>query len=513
MIFGPYVSSILRLLAPREHEADLVAAEAGLQDSEAPNDLLTLGKALLCAGKVKQAREALARAEAVASAMHVRTLAGAYRRLAEFANFGACREWSPGSAPLEVERRWSLPEWAIERDFWRRQLPALPASVEQEVWFVTQIAPLVNELASASAPEESKPLFRRMAQAAERLQSGELSAEIGIGVLLVHTLMLRLVDERAAARQFAVRGIAYCQEINHAIGQGLFALLLDELDATARTTPEALDLFAGDVQSLSRSVLDALEEGAPPRPPQDWTAVFEGKSRARSIFETHNWSIGVGAALALAASRTMRAKPADMPATFEIRHLLEAQSAFQRAGDEAGQHLVQCRLLISALEQNFPFEEFQLQKASSIGEWGHTSGSVSFALGCGYLFLAAGRRWRRRGDLACAIKAAQLAAALFDGLQAPVANADAVAEEADLLASGWEASRGIPAMQRAFDGYIDALTTMKPAAPGQLGAWLRLRQRVAQTGALLLAWSAGRTACARTRQRLLDLNVLPGASS
>lgn len=513
MIFGPYVSSILRFLLPHEYEADLAAAEADLKGSEAPNDLLMLGKVLLCAGQVKRAREAFSQAEGAATEVNDRALAGAYRRLAEFADFGACREWSPGSTPLEVERRWSLLEWAIERDFWRRQLPALPASVEQEVWFVTQIAPLVHELASASAPEESKPLFRRMAQAAERLQSGELSPVIALGVMLVHALMLRLVDEKGAARQFAMKGIAACREMGRPLGEGLFALLIDDLDATARTTPEALDLFAGDIQSMSRSVLEALEEGTSPNPPEDWTAIVEGNSRARSLFETHNWRIGVGAALALAASRTMRAKPADMPATFEIRHLVEAQSTFQRAGDEAGQQLVLCRLLISALEQNYPFEEFQLQKAHSIGEWGMKSGGFSYALGLGYLFLAAGRRWRRRGELAAAIKATQLAAALFDGLQAPVANADAAAEEADLLASGWESSQGIPAMQRAFDGYIDALTAMKPSAPGQFGAWVRLRQRVAQTGAMLLAWSSGHAVFAHTRRRLLGLNILPGASS
>lgn len=513
MIFGPYVGSILRLLAPREHEADLAAAEAGLKDAEAPNDLLKLGKVLLCAGKVKRARKTFSQAEGAATGVDDRALAGAYRRLAEFANFGACREWSPGSAPLEVERRWSLLEWAIERDFWCRQLPALPASVEQEVWFVAQIAPLVNELASASAPEESKPLFRRMAQAAERLQSGELSPVIALGVMLVHALMLRLVDEKGAARQFAMRGMGSCRAAGHGIGEGLFALLIDDLDAAARTTPEALDLFAGDSQSMSRSVLDALEEGTPPSVPEDWTAIVEGNSRARSLFETHNWQIGVGAALALAASWTMRAKPADMTATFEIDHLDKAQSAFQRAGDEAGLRLVQCRLLICALEQNYPFEELQLQKAHSIGEWGMESGSFSYALGLGYLFLAAGRRWRRRGELTSAIKATQLAAALFDGLQAPAANADAATEEADLLATVWEPAQGIPSLQRAFDGYIDALTAMKPSAPGQLGAWLRLRQRVARTGAMLLAWSSGRAAFARTRQRLLDLNVLPGASS
>jgi hypothetical protein len=512
MIFGPYVSSILRLLLPRDYEADLVAAESSLKDSDTLDDLLMLGKVLLCAGKVKQARKALSRAEAAATEVDARALVGGYRRLTEFADFGACRDWSPGSSPLEVERRWSLLEWAIERDFWCKQLPVLSASVEQEVWFVTQIAPLVNELASASTPDESKPLFRRMAQAVERLQSDELSTVIALGVLLVHALMLRLVDQRAVARQFALRGIAYCQGVDHAIGEGLFALLVDDLDATARTAPEALDLLAGDVKSVCRSVMDELEEGAPSRPPEDWTSVFKGKSRARSIFESQKWQLGVGAALALAASRTMRAKPADMPATFEIRHLVEAQSAFQRAGDETGLQLVQCRLLISAIEQNYPFEEFYLQKAHSIGEWGLRSGGFSFALGLGYLFLAAGRRWRRRGDLASGIRAAQLAAALFDGLQASVAGADVAAEEAELIASGWESSQGIPAMQRAFDGYVEALNSLKLSGAGRLEVWLRLRQRVAQTGAMLLAWSAGRAAFARTRQRLLDLNVLPGAS-
>jgi hypothetical protein len=103
-----------------------------------------------------------------------------------------------------------------------------------------------------------------------------------------------------------------------------------------------------------------------------------------------------------------------------------------------------------------------------------------------------------------------MAKALFDGLQATVASADAAVEEAELLAAAWESSQGIPSMQRAFDGYAGAITAMALSDPGHLAAWQQLRGRVAQTGAMLLTWYAGHDAFARTRQRLLKLNIMPG---
>jgi hypothetical protein len=512
MIFGPYISSILRLLLPAEHQADLAVAEVTLANAASPDARLVFGKVLLCAGKVKQARDVLRAAEATASDAATRALAGGYRLLADFADFGVCRDWGAGP-PLEVARRWSLGAWDSERRLWSMHLPPLPTPAAHEVWFVTQIAPLPNELASARTPDETRPLYGRMVRAMQRVEAGELPEVFVIGTLLVHTLMLRLLHMHPQAQQFAARGVEYCRAAGSAVGEGLFALLADDIATTTRTTPEVLDLYAGDARSLSRSPLDALEEGPLPQRPADWTSVFHGQSGARTIFESQGWHIGVGAALVLAASWITRAKPADVTATFEIQHLAEAKSAFQRAADDAGTQLVQCRLLAAGIEQNFPFMENNLQAARDIGVWGREIGSFSFALGLGFLLLAFGRRWQRRGDFASALRAIELAAALFEGLQAPVASADAAMEEAELLAAGWESIQGIPALQRAFDAYAAAISTMGLPQPDYLDAWQELRGRLAQTGALLLAWSAGRPAFDRTRQRLLDLNVLPGMSS
>lgn len=512
MIFGPYISSILRLLLPPEHQADLAAAEVALGNAASSDGRLVLGKVLLCAGKVKQARNVLHTAEATASDATTRALAGGYRLLADFADFGVCRDWGAGP-PLEVARRWSLGAWDSQRHLWSMHLPPLPTPVAHEVWFVTQIAPLPNELASAPTPDETRPLYGRMVQALQRLEAGELPQVFAIGTLLVHTLMLRLLHMHPPAQQSAVRGIEYCRAAGSAVGEGLFALLADDIATTTRTTPEVLDLYAGDVRSLRRSSLDALEEGPLPQRPADWTPVFHGQSDARTMLESQGWHIGVGAALVLAASWITRAKPADVTATFEIQRLTEAKSAFQRAADDAGTQLVQCRLLAAGIEQNFPFMENNLQAARDIGVWGREIGSFSFALGLGFLLLAFGRRWQRRSDFASALRAIELAAALFEGLQAPVASADAAMEEAELLAAGWESMQGIPALQRAFDAYAAAISTMGLPEPGYLAAWQQLRGRLAQTGALLLSWSAGRPAFDRARQRLLDLNILPGMSS
>lgn len=378
---------------------------------------------------------------------------------------------------------------------------------------MTQIAPVLNELALAAKPDETKPIYGRLVRASERLSLGELSEQIAIGILLVNTLVLRLVDQRPDALRVAAQGIEFCRAAGHAVGAGLFALLSDDLATTSRTVPEVLDLFASDARGLSRSLLDGLEEGPLPDPPDDWSSFADGKSAARTIFESQGWHIGVGAAQIVSASWVTRAKPADVPASLEIQLLIDAKSAFQLATDEAGTQLILCRLLAIGVEQNFPQEEKWLQTAREIGVWGRTTGSLSFALGLGLMLLAVARRWRRLGDLTCALKAVHLAEALFGGLQALVANADAATEEAELFTVGWESSQAIPSWQRALEGYCEAITTMGPPEPGYGDARQRLRERVAETGANLLTLYAGHAEFARTRQRLLELNVLPGMTS
>jgi hypothetical protein len=57
LILGPYLSSVLRLLLPADYRTDLARAEESLENEKGPASLLTLGKVLLCRGKVKRARD------------------------------------------------------------------------------------------------------------------------------------------------------------------------------------------------------------------------------------------------------------------------------------------------------------------------------------------------------------------------------------------------------------------------------------------------------------------------
>ena len=218
-----------------------------------------------------------------------------------------------------------------------------------------------------------------------------------------------------------------------------------------------IDLCAGDCADLSRSVLEQLEEGPLPQLPPDPKSVLMGEHPGRTTLEGVEWWLGVAAARVHSASWITRVKPADAPSTFELNQLVEARKSFERASDDAGVRLVDCRLLAVSVEQNFPFEEQDLGTMRGIGTWGRTSGSLSFALGLGYFFLAIVRYWRRRGDLAPALRALALANALFEALEAPVAIADAAMEEAALLTEGWEAAQAMASLERALDRYIEAL--------------------------------------------------------
>lgn len=508
MIFGPHLSSVLRLLLPSEHRVDLAAAQASFEGQDSPKALLELGKVLLCAGKVKQARAVLSRAEALTSDPGEMALTGAYRLLSDLADYGASREWAPGSLPLELARRWSFSAWTIERDSCRTRLHTLPTAVEQEVWFVTEIVPIPNELPSVSTEDEVRLIWARLRKANERLSQEDFRREVAIGTGIVKVIALRLADQRSAAREIAIRSVEQYRRTGDGLGAGLFALLVDELKTTSRTVPEVIDLYAGDAADLNRTTMEALEEGPLPQRQPDWQALLQGRSPARTIFEESGWALGVAAALVQIASWITRAKPADSPPTLEIQQLIEAKDIFDRVGDDAGKYLVQCRMIAIGVEQNSPLEAL-LRGAREIGVWGRNLGSVSFALGLGYFILAVARSWRRRGNLAFASRALNVANALFDALEAPVAEADAAMEEADFLASEWESSQAVPSLQRALDKYIEAITALGVPTPGYLAAWQRLRSRVAQAAAALLSATTGYQSLAKTQQKVSELNIMP----
>lgn len=509
MIFGPYLSSVLRLLLPAEQRVDLDAADTALTTRPSPDASLLLGRVLLCRGRIKRAREVLAQAAASQESAADIALAGAYELLAELAEFGACRDWGPRGIPLEVTRRWSLSGWVLRRDAWSRQLPRLPDAVAQEAWFVSEIVSLPAEVASAASPDAVRPIWGRLSAALERVNAGTLRPELTLGVLLVFGEALRLVDQRPDALDTAGKVMAQARAAGDRVGEALCALLMNGLATTSRTVPEVMDLFAGDTARMRRVVMEALEEGPLPPLPSDVKVIFEGRSTARTLFEQIDWPIGLATAQVQAASWITRAKPPDVVATFELMQLTEALKGFTKAHDDAGVQLVQCRLLAVAVEQNHPLEG-PLQRARDIGTWGRESGSFSFALGLGFFLLAITRWWRRRQNLACAMRAISLATALFDALEAPVASAEAAMEEADLLATNWEATQAVPALQHAFDGFVGAFTAMGTPQGGYLQPWQQLRQRIAYAGTTLAAVSGSPRAVARVQEQFTALKM-PGA--
>lgn len=510
MILGPYLSSVLRLLIPAEYRADLAHAEESLESEKPPASLLTLGKVLLCRGKVKRAREVFSEVERGTSDANEQSVAGAYRQLTDLADFGACREWAPGRVPLELARRWSMSGWTIERDSWARQLPKLPTEVAQEVWFVSEVASLPSEYVSATAPDQARAIWQRLGAATERIAQEGIRSEITLGTSLVNLMTLRLAHRQSDGAKLAARWANLCRASGDALGAGLLELIRQDLATTSRTVPEVIDLYAGDCADLRCSVLEQLEEGPLPQLPPDPTYVLMGEHPARTTLEGVEWWLGVAAARVHSASWITRVKPADTPSSLELNQLVEARKSFERASDDAGLRLVDCRLLAVSVEQNFPFEEQYIGTMRGIGTWGRTSGSLSFALGLGYFFLAIVRYWRRRGDLAPALRALALANALFEALEAPVAIADAAMEEAALLTEGWEAAQAMASLERALDGYIEAFQAMGTPQGGYLDAWKRLRGRIAMAGTARLGSWRGSEDLQQVHQRLIDLNILPG---
>jgi hypothetical protein len=93
--------------------------------------------------------------------------------------------------PLELAWRWSSKKWVFDRDLWWEQIPQLSESVEQEVWFVAQVASLPLEVTFATSSKEVQLILIRAKRTLMRVMRGELSTAILIGVLLVHLLAHR----------------------------------------------------------------------------------------------------------------------------------------------------------------------------------------------------------------------------------------------------------------------------------------------------------------------------------
>jgi hypothetical protein len=507
VILGPSITSVLRLLLPRDLPHDLAAAQRSLQGAAEPASLLQLGKVLLCAGKVKLARDALARADPVDPGP--RALVDAYRRLTELADFGACRDWGPGPPPLDLSLTWSCAAWARERDDWYTRLPALPPSVRDEIWFVTQVASLPIELASARDPEESKPIFGRMVDALERVDAGGLELPLAIGVLATQVALARVIDERSEAQKGVLIGVQLCRDSGHEVGAALFGLLAHELSTANCTVSAALDLYAGDASELRRPVLSMLEE-RPPLEGATWPLDWQ-ETRAR--FESTGWDLGIGAGLVVEASWTSRVKPADAPAALELEALANAREAFERAGDDAGCRIVECHSLAVSVEQSYTFASGRQDVAERLGSWGRTVGSTSFALALGLVLLAVGRRWQRRGDPGRALEAVRHGRAVFEGLAAPAACADAGFEEAELIAAAWERGSAVPSLVGAFDGYRQLLAEREAMllASGFIDARSSLRNRLARSAAVLLAASAQYPAAVgRIRTQVVEAGIALG---
>ena len=139
----------------------------------------------------------------------------------------------------------------------------------------------------------------------------------------------------------------------------------------------------------------------------------------------------------------------------------EAQRLFDEVGDARGAQLAQTHLLLCSLSgASVTLDHHAV--ASSIGTWGASSGSFSYALGLGILVNRLARHCLlRRGDYERALTCSRTAQVLFDALGARINSTQCRVDQGLIHMAVGERSAALVLLERAVDDYAAQI----PAVP------------------------------------------------
>ncbi len=227
---------------------------------------------------------------------------------------------------------------------------------------------------------------------------------------LMADLSLRAGKE-SAVQHYLDEAISHYQEDECLPGIGTCLLLAGDQLAAPFSTPSAFNVELTDHLMELGSLRNVLSE-------QEWRNskidVSEAQAyylEAKEFYEEAGASIGLGQV----AHRTAYLNSIEGNFETALRHSMEAEELFKRAGDLRSYYLAQVHTHLMRIGAYG--DQVDLPSSRKIGEWGRSSGNKSFTLGLGLLYCAMGWIWLQRenqplkGD-GCF----RLATALFEGM-------------------------------------------------------------------------------------------------
>ena len=267
---------------------------------------------------------------------------------------------------------------------------------------------------------------------------------------LVEADLQRRAGDGGAAAALLERAQTQYRDGGDSVGVALCIMTRADWATAAFSTPLSWNFALVDSSGSSSSLsvpLESVEAIAPTA--SALTAAVQSYAEAAALFDTLGAPRGMGAVSLRLGYVAALGDDWDGAAA----HATEARTVFREAGDHLHAQLASTHLLMAVLSgASTSIDTTAL--ATEIGAWGQTSGSFSFALGCGVLVNRLARHWLiRRGHCERALRCSAAARTLFEALGARINAAQSLVDAGLMHKAVGNRGTALTCFEQALDEY------------------------------------------------------------
>ena len=480
----PITASLGRSVIYEEYKGDFararVIAEDTLNNTRQSKDPAALADALLARGVVH-----LLQGEPSAAIRYFEELeqlvpSDANRRLRAISFSNLAMYWrynlfpdGNGASATELQMRWNSEAYAQSQALRKEAIfsQATDIGVRFESSFVHQFLSNLQPSRSfvqASRNHATGTMTDQLLQAALQGPNGfrrEVEAYGADQALLAYAdLSAADLCQRAGnlelAEQFLHRAIAIYQQNSDSGGAAACQMMWADWLAAPFTTPRVWN-FAIQESSSSRSDLAWTLEA------DEWSHVGANLSKARQMYDEAKEMFQMAGAPRGLANIELRygyLGALEGNYTSAIDHAREAGRAFADCGDRLGYWLAETHRVLSRIGAGQYPEEGSV--AETLGRWGTSEGSFSYALGLGLMIGRVGRHWLvRKGDYERALACYRMAALLYKALGATTNFAKSLVDQGAVYQALGERKTALTLYEQALDAYREDIIARPVGAP------------------------------------------------
>jgi tetratricopeptide (TPR) repeat protein len=515
-----FLYTIGQSVVHEEHKGNFgqarLIAETSVQSARESNDPIALADALIVRGMVHlllgepgAAIRSCEEAQRLVSRDAARCLrAASYAHLAVFLQFNTFPDRS-GSNATEVDARWKGVAYVeAEQAQWQALLGQVSDSATQnEAWLVHELLPSLQSARAILQSSRFAPAVPAVGEmfrsAVQRLMALQQAAPAFGYASLAAADLCRRAGRAAEGQDHLQRALTAYQQAGDNVGLATCHLMRGDWLAAPFSSPLELNFL----------LLEGGSEGSD----LSWTAEAKeagrdgsDASQAREYYDEAERLFGQAAApRGLAAIQLRRAYLKALQIDFVASAKLANQASidFDKCGDGLNHQLARAHWALYCVGAGQRPDASQI--AESIGRWGASEGSFSYALGVGILFNRAARHWlMRAGDYERALACYRLGQALFSALGATANRAQSLIDQGRTYQAIGDRTTALTLYEQALD-MMEADIHVRP----QVMAVLRRRVIMLATSVYqLYLQSMDPDGMERSARRLeAQLSSLPGA--